>query len=54
MSGLSDQHRWSKDQTEPSSAVERSLGSLRSAALGGLALGIVLFTVAAAWLQHAQ
>ena len=45
--GTDEQDGWVSD-------VERRTAALRSAALGGLALGVLLLVVGAGWLQSAQ
>lgn len=54
MSDASGQRQWTDQDAGWASAADKRVAPLRSAALGGLAAGVLLLVVAAAWLQHAQ
>lgn len=54
MSDGDGQHGRTTVEPGRSSDVERRTAPLRSASLGGLAVGGLLLVVAAAWLQHVQ
>ncbi|MEZ0491501.1 hypothetical protein AB2L28_04550 [Kineococcus sp. TBRC 1896] len=54
MSDASGHRQRTDDDAGWDGAADERVAPLRSAALGGLAVGVLLLVSAAAWLQHAQ
>ena len=54
MSDVSDQRGWTQEDAGWVSDADRRIAPLRSAAFGGLVVGVLFLVVAAAWLQHVQ